>query len=335
MSTVDRKQFAAGAAAVFASINVVRAPAKAAEFEYKFATNEPIGGPRNTNAVAMWERVKKATNGRLNVTVYPNSVLGSDTSMLSQVRSGAIQFFAISGASLSIVVPVAAIVDVPFAFSTAERGFAACDGGLGAYIRKEIEAKGLLTFPHSLDNGFRQITSSKGPVRTVDDLPGLKIRTPPTKLIVDFFSSLGAQPTPISFNEVYTALQTHIVDGQENAYVIIEIGKLFEVQKYLSVTNHIWDTHWVVINPDAWKALPADIQTLVMRESLTYARDQRRDNTLQNAALAEKLGRQGMTINTTDVATFKPKLKDFYARWKVEFGSAAWDALTQYSGPLT
>jgi tripartite ATP-independent transporter DctP family solute receptor len=330
----ERKKFLAGSAAVFASINVIRAPAKAAEFEYKFATNAPISHPLNTNAVPMWENVKKETGGKVDVKIFPNNVLGGDTAMLTQLRSGAIQFFTLSGGILTNVVPVAGIQGVPFAFKSLKEVFTAFDGELGAYVRKEIENNGLYAFPLITDNGFRQITNSVRPINTVKDLEGLKIRTPVGRLWVDLFKTLGAQVATINISEAYSALQTHVVDGQENPYIVIEFQRFFEVNKYLSVTNHMWDGYWFLANLDAWKALGPENQKIVSKYADIYSRGERRDNNNFNLALADKLGRQGMAINTADTATFKAKLGDFYARWQKEFGSTAWSILEKYTGKL-
>ncbi len=330
----ERKKFLAGTAAVFASINVIKAPAKAAEFEYKFATNAPISHPLNTNAVPMWEDVKKETGGRVDVKIFPNNVLGGDTAMLTQLRSGAIQFFMLSGGILTNVVPVAGIQGVPFAFKSHKEVFAAFDGDLGGYVRKEIENNGLYAFPLITDNGFRQITNSVRPINTVKDLEGLKIRTPVGRLWVDLFKTLGAQVATINISEAYSALQTHVVDGQENPYIIIEFQRFFEVNKYLSITNHMWDGYWFLANLDAWKALGPDNQKIVGKYADIYCRGERRDNNNFNLALADKLGRQGMAINTADTSTFKAKLPDFYARWQKEFGSAAWSIMEKYTGKL-
>src|SRR5579872_959028 len=166
----ERKKFLAGSAATLASINVIKAPAKAAEFQYRFATNAPISHPLNTNAVPMWENVRKETGGRVDVTIYPNNQLGGDTAMLTQLRSGAIQFFMLSGGILTNVVPVAGIQGVPFAFKSHKEVYAAFDGGLGAYVRKELEASGIYAFPLITDNGFRQITNWVRPIKTAKDL---------------------------------------------------------------------------------------------------------------------------------------------------------------------
>lgn len=334
MSKLSRGKVVAGAASTFAGIGFIKAPAKAATFQYKFATNVAPEDPLNIRAIQMWSAVKRETKGQLEVGVFPNSVLGGNSALLNQVRSGAIQFATLSGGIATAVVPVAGIQGVAFAFKNVQQAWATFDGPLGSYIRKEMEAAGMFSFPKILDNGFRQITSSKSPVRVADDVNGLKIRTPPGKLWVDLFKTLGASPVALNFNELYTALQTKVVDAEENSYNVIELGHLYEVQKYLSVTNHMWDGYWVLVNLDAWKALGPDMQAIVLRHAETYARSQRRDNEAINAAFADKLHRQGLTFNIADTATFKAKLHDFYLRWKAEFGPTAWDLLERNTGKL-
>jgi tripartite ATP-independent transporter DctP family solute receptor len=331
---LSRARFASAAAATLASIAVIRTKASAAQFEYKYASNLAVDHPLNVRMREMWTAVKAETGGRLEVTVFPNNQLGGDTAMLTQLRSGALQFFTLDGGILQSIVPVAAIQGVGFAFKNSAAAFDAMDGALGAYVRKEIEARGLVVFEKMWENGMRQITSSTKPIRNAGDLANFKIRTPPGRLWVDLFKSLGAAPSPLNFSEVYTALQTHVFDGQENPFAIVDTAKLYEVQKYLSVTNHMWSAFWLLGNDDAWKALPADIQATVTRNAAKYALLQRRDTALRNAALADKLARRGMTIVMADVPSFKGKLGDFYKRWKGEFGDAAWNLLEAASGKL-
>jgi TRAP-type transport system periplasmic protein len=321
-------------AATAASINVIRAPAKAAQWSYKFATNNPMGDPRNYDAVIMMNNVKRLTGGRLEIKLFPNSILGGDTDMLTQVRVGALEFMTISPGILSNVVPVAAIEGVPFVWKDVKIALQAYDGALGDYVRSEVEAKGLVVFKTMLDNGFRNITNRAFPIRTVNDLAGLKIRIPPGRLWVDSFKTLGAIGMPMNFAEVYTALQTHILDAQENPFQVIEVWRIYEVQKYLSITNHMWGGFFVIANPDAWKALPLDVREIVSKEMDAYALRQRKDNALLNGSLADKLRRQGMIFNTCDVEGFKVKLKDNYAKWKSEFGATAWELLERYTGKL-
>jgi tripartite ATP-independent transporter DctP family solute receptor len=212
--------------------------------------------------------------------------------------------------------------------------FAAMDGSLGAYLRQQMEAAGFVVFPKMFDLGFRQITSSTHPIRTADDFTGFKIRTPPSKIFVDLFQTLGAQPTSISFNELYTSLQTHVVDGQETPYSVIESSKFYEVQKYLSVTNHLWAGWWLLASPGAWNALPPDIQAIVRHNAEKYALLERRAVDVLNNALADKLQRQGLAFNVADAASIKAKLGDFYQRWRTTFGATAWSLLEATTGKL-
>ena len=164
--------------------------------------------------------------------------------------------------------------------------FRALDGTLGDYVRKEITAKGLYVHPKMWENGMRQITASSKPIRSADDLAGFTIRTPAGALWVDLFKSLGASPTPIVFPELYLALQTKVVDGQETPYSTIDISNFHEVQKYLSVTNHMATIFWFLGNMDAWNALPSSMQTIVLKHAETAAILERLQHELATVGLA-------------------------------------------------
>jgi tripartite ATP-independent transporter DctP family solute receptor len=334
MKKQTRRSFTAGAAATFASIGALRSTAKAAEFNYKYGSNVDVSHPLNVRMTEMWRAVSAETKGRLQVQMFPNNALGGDTAMLTQLRSGALQFFTLDGGILQSVVPVAAIQGVGFAFKDAQQAFHAFDGPLGDYVRNEIKAKGIWVFDKMWDIGMRDITSSRGPIRSADDLTNFKIRTPPGKLWVDLFKAFGASPSPLNFSEVYTALQTKVFDGQENPPAIIQVARLFEVQKYLSITNHMWSAWHFLANMDAWKALPSDVQSVVTRNAAKYALLQRRDSQLLNDTLVDKLRREGMIVNTTDVSRFRTRLGDFYREYRGVFGDTAWNLLEQTSGKL-
>ena len=337
MKHPSRRSVIGGGAAAFASIAILRSPAGAAQFEYKYAHNLPIGSPLHVRTTQLWAAVKNETGGRLAVSVYPNNILGGDAAMLTQLRSGAIQFYTMAGPLISSIVPVAAIEFVPFVFPTREKAWAALDGALGANTRAQIDAMGLYAFDKNFALGFYQITNSVRPIRGVDDMAGLKIRVGPAKLALDTFRSLGAAPTPLNFSELYSALQTHVVDGQYNPYAIIEVSRFFEVQKYVTEVNLCWASYYMMANGDAWKALPPDIQAIVIKNVSKYALLQRADTELLSAASADKLERQGMTRNVADPKPFRAKLvaSGFYERWKAEYGEKAWSLLEVYSGKLT
>jgi tripartite ATP-independent transporter DctP family solute receptor len=331
---VTRSRFVAGTASAFASIAIVRSPAKAAQFDYKMAHGTPTNFPVHVRSAEMWDAVKRETNGAIDVKIFPNNQLGSELAQLSQLRSGALQFMIIQGVSLSSVVPGVSMDGLGFAFKDSAQAEGAYDGPLGAYLRKLIMDKGIFAFPHVFNFGMREVTSSSHPIRNAADFAGFKIRTPPAPISVDLFRTLGASPTPIVFPELYLALQTKVVDGQETPYSTIDVSNFSEVQKYLSVTNHTATIFWFLGNMDAWNALPAPMQTIVLRNAARAAVLERRDTEQQSAATADKLRRKGLVFNTADVDSMRAQLKPFYGRWKTEFGATAWDLLEKTSGKL-
>jgi tripartite ATP-independent transporter DctP family solute receptor len=338
MKSTTRGAFIASSAAAFATIAVVTSPASAAEFTGKAGTNQPVDHPLSVAMKDLWDAVRKDTNGRLDVTVFPNNQLGGDTAMLQQLRSGALQVMTLDGGILESVVPVAAIQSVGFAFTDSAHAFRAFDGKLGAYVRGEIAGKGLHAFDKIWENGMRQITTSTKPVRNAGDISGMKIRTPNSRMALDLFKSLGAAPTPINFSELYTALQTKVVDGQENPLANIEFARFFEVQKNLSLSSHMWGGYWLLAESDWYNKLPADVQGIVTRNASRITDRQRSDVMKLNDNLIGKLQSQGMAVNKlsdADRASLKGKLTDYYKRWKGEFGTTAWDLLESYSGKLT
>jgi tripartite ATP-independent transporter DctP family solute receptor len=301
--------------------------------QFAVSADQSNSSPVTARAREMWKAVERETGGRLSVATFPDSQLGGDSSMLAQLRSGAIQFLTLPGAILGGLVPAAQVVETAFAFKDERLAFAAVDGELGEFVRREIASKGLFCLPHPWSNAFRQVTANK-PIRTVADLEGLRIRVPVSPLFIDLFRTLGASPTPINISELYTALQTHVVDAQENALINIEQSNIFEVQKTLNFSNHAWSCWWFLVNQEAWNSLPHDVQDTVTRNVTKYATLQRRDSANLTAALTDKLRRQGMQEFTCDTNTFRAKLGPYYAKWKDTFGPTAWSVLEKYSGKL-
>ena len=308
----------------------------AAEFAYKWNQNLPATHPLYLRAVEAAEKIRAETKGRLDIQVFPSSQLGNDTDSLSQLRSGGLEFFTLSGLILSILVPTAAINGLGFAFPDYDVVWKAMDGDLGAYIRAQIEKSDLVVMERIWDNGFRQITSSTRPIVTPEDLKGFKIRVPVSPLWTSMFKDFGSAPASINFNEVYSALQTKIVDGQENPLAIISTAKLYEVQKYCSLTSHMWDGYWLLANRRAWERLPADIQAIAAKHLNEGALAERADVARLNGELRVDLEKKGMAFNATDPRLFRNALRKagFYDEWKQKFGAEAWAAIEKYSGKL-
>jgi TRAP-type transport system periplasmic protein len=331
--SLTRQSFVLGSAA-FATIGIIT-PVRAADFDIKFGSDLPQEHPVNVRSVEAFARIAKATNGRFQAKVFPASVLGSDGSMISQLRSGAVEMLAMPGAFLTFS-PVAGIENLAFAYKDRDTVFRAMDGDLGKVIRDDIASKGVVCLDRIWESGFRDITTSTKPIHTAADLAGLKIRVSPGKIRIDTFQSLGASPTPIALSELYTSLQTHVVDAQENPLVLINQQKFFEVQKYVSLSEHIWSGYWTLVNQDVWKRMGPGMQAIVQKEMSAATLAARNDMTNLNSAVTDQLTRRGMKINTVDKQSFKQKLSDakYYDRWKTEFGAPAWTALEKYANKL-
>src|SRR6266700_3494135 len=332
MSRLTRRKFLATTAAAgggLASFGILTSRARAAEFTYKYANNVPVTHPMNVRSREAVDKIKEESGGRLEIQIFPNNQLGGDTDMLSQVRSGAIEFFTLSGLILSTLVPVASINGIGFAFKNYDQVWPAMDGSLGAHVRAAIDKAGLHAFESVWDNGYRQMTSSIKPINTPDDLKGFKIRVPVSPLWTSMFKAFGASPASINFSEVYSALQTKIVEGQENPLSLIEFNKFYEVQKYVSLTNHMWDGFWTLANGRAWASLPQDLQEIIVRNVNKAAVEERQDIRKLNDSLRSKLTEQGMIFNETDPEKFRATLRaaGFYAEWKEKYGPEAWAAL--------
>jgi tripartite ATP-independent transporter DctP family solute receptor len=310
--------------------------AQQAEFTYKYANNLPATHPMNLRAQEMVAAIKAETAGRLDIQIFPSSQLGSDTDTLSQIRSGGVEFFTLSGLILSTLVPAASINGIGFAFPDYATVWKAMDGDLGAYVRGQIAKANLIAMDKIWDNGFRQITSSTKPIASPDDLKGFKIRVPVSPLWTSMFKAFEAAPASINFNEVYSSLQTKVVEGQENPLSIISTAKLYEVQKFCSLTNHMWDGFWFLANKRAWEALPDDVRAVAAKHINAAGEKEREDVAKLNGSLKDDLAGKGVAFNQPETAPFQEKLRKagFYSEWKGKYGEEAWALLEKATGKL-
>lgn len=337
MYPLSRRTFLGSAAALSAAAAIgMPRVARAAEYELKYANNLPLSHPLNIRAQQAAERVAAETKGQVEIKIFPNNQLGGDTDMLAQVRSGGVTFFTPSALVIATLVPVAAINAVGFAFADYDQVWKAMDGTVGTLVRNAIAKSGLYAFEKMWDNGFRQITTSNRPITTAKDMDGLKIRVPVSPLSISMFKALGSSPTSLQFSEVYSSLQTRIVDAQENPLPIIQVAKLYEVQKYCSLSNHIWDGYWFIANGRAWRELPGDLQKVVAGAINDAGLAQRGDIKKLNENVQADLESKGLSFNTVDPSSFRQKLRDngFYTEWKGRFGDEAWALLEGAVGKL-
>ena len=329
-----RRVVAAGAALPLCGFMPGRA--SAAEFSYKLATGQNPTHPVNLRAQEALTRIGEASKGRLEIKLFPANQLGSDTDLLSQVRVGGVEFFNLSTSILATLVSVSGILNTGFAFPDYDTVWKALDGDLGNYVRAQIAKAGLVSVCRVWDNGFRQITSSTRPIKGPKDLRGFKIRVPPAPMLTSLFKAFEAGPAPINFNELYSALQTKVVEGQENPLAIIATTKLYEVQKYCSMTGHVWDGYWILGNRRAWERLPEDLRTIVTRELDKSGVDQRADIAKLSVSLRNDLIAKGLQFNDVDRTAFRDALRktSFYRDWKDKYGEEAWGYLEKFAGKL-
>lgn len=309
---------------------------QSAEFTYKFANNVPLTHPVNVRGKAAADAIRNETNGRLDIQIFPSGQLGSDTDTLSQLRSGGVEFFTLSGLILSTLVPAAALSGVGFAFPDYPAVWKAMDGELGGYIRAQIAKSNLVAMDKIWDNGFRQTTTSSKPIVTPADFRGLKIRVPVSPMWTSMFKAFDSAPASINASEMYTALQTKVVDAQENPLSVVSLFKLSEVQKYCSQTNHMWDGFWFLANRRAWERLPVPLREIAAKHLNTAAMSQRSDMATLNSSLQQELTGKGMVFNAPATDPFRDKLRTagYYSEWKTKFGEEAWGILERSVGKL-
>ncbi len=301
------------------AVAVIALGAQAAEFKLKLGHGSAPDNPRNVVALEFAKAVEAKTNGRVTIEVFPSESLGSDRQMIESLIMGGLDL------SINSQGPVAAydeklnVVGLPFLFSKTSQVYEVLDGPIGEELALPLEKKGIkiLSF---WDNGFRHITNNKRPINKPADLVGLKIRTPEDKLTIAIFKALGANPAPFAFGELYMALQQGQFDGQENPVTNIYYSKLYEVQKYLSLTNHKYEFCPLIISVRTWNKLPKDIQTTIKSLAVEYAGKHRELNNKTNADLAAKMSSLNVQVNQADVAALREACKSVYKQFEPNFG---------------
>ena len=307
-----------------------------AAFDFKIGFDNPDTHPMSIRLAEAAKAILDQSGGRLNLRVFPNSLLGGDTEMLSQVRSGGLELFGAPSLTLTTLVALSGLPSVGYAFKSYDQIWAAMDGDVGGLIRAAIGKAGLVAIGPAWDNGFRQITSARGAIDAPGDFGGFKIRVPNTALLTSLFGALGASPTSINFNELYSALQTHVVEGQENPLALIDTNKLYEVQKYCTLSNHCWSGYWIVASRRTMARLPDDLRGILERNLTAAALSERADLAKSDEGLQAALAAKGLAFNKPDPAPFKAALtaKGFYTQWQQTYGTEAWAALQRYAGGL-
>jgi tripartite ATP-independent transporter DctP family solute receptor len=249
--------------------------------------------------------VEGKSEGRIKVELYPNGQLGGDRELTESVQMGTLQIALPATSVLAGFEKRFQVLDLPFLFTTREAAFEALDGELGAALNSFLPAKGFGCLGY-IENGFRHITNSKKPITHPDDLKGVKLRTMENAMHIAFFKQLGANPTPMSFGELYNALQQGTVDGQENPFTLIYESKFYEVQKYASATGHVFSVVMLLSNKKFMDALPEDLRTIVTEAAAAFVEEHRRVMPGAEEENTKLLLESGMAVNELTPEQKKP-----------------------------
>lgn len=290
------------------------------KFSYLNAKEHPQG----LGAQKFADIVSQKSGGKIKIRLFPGGTLGGDVQTLSALQGGTVEMTVMNSGILVSLAKEFASVDMPFLFNSASEADALLDGPFGAMLHDKLPAKGVVGLAF-WDLGFRNLTNNRHPVAKVEDVAGLKIRVIQTPIYIDTFKALGANPVPLPFTELYTALETRTVDGQENPSKTIELSKLYEVQKHLTATRHIYNPQSLLISKAFWDKLTPDEQSLFREaaaESTAYQRKLSRDQDSEALAALKAKGVQVTELSPAELARFREKVQPVVEKYKAEVGPA-------------
>ena len=291
------------------------------------------GTPASDALVAFADAVAEGTEGRVTFTIFPNSQLGSETEMLEQVQMGTLGGAAIMCGSMQSLDMRMAIEDLPYMWKDIDHARAAFDGEFGEYLAEIMRGQGMEEIAY-LEWGYRHITNNAKPIVEPEDLNGMKIRVAQTQLRVDAFEQLGALPTVLAFSELYGALQQGTVDAQENPLSNIVAANFNEVQDYLSLTGHFYNTVMLVIDSNVWANISEEDQALIREEAAKMEATVREANSANEDGYVQTLIDRGMQVNDdVDTAAFREAMLPVYDKWEADvFGTEMMDIYRAASG---
>lgn len=277
----------------------------------KYALQNPKGHPLELGAQKFGEIVAARSGGKIKVKVFPGGALGGDQQIVSALQGGTVEMTGLNSGILASQVKEFAIYDFPFLFANPQEADAVVDGPFGTQMHARLADKGIVGLAY-FELGFRDMTNSRRPIGTVGDIAGLKLRVIPNPINIDWVNALGANPVPLSWPEVYPALETHAIDGQENPVTVIQANKINEVQKYLTLTHHVYNPQSVIISKKVWDTFSADERKIVVeaaREAARYERQVSRQQSETALAELKKAGMQVAELPAAEMAKLREKMK--------------------------
>ncbi|TWO71784.1 TRAP transporter substrate-binding protein [Caenimonas sedimenti] len=308
------------AAVALAAFGVAQAQTKT----IKFANQNAKGHPIVMGMEKFGEIVEAKSGGKLKVNVFPGGALGSDQANVSALQGGTLEMASMNSGIFASLVKDFEVYDFPFLFGNPKEADAVVDGPFGKSLHAKLEDKGVVGLAY-YELGFRQMTNSKRAIAKVEDIAGLKLRVIPNPINVDWVKALDANPTPLPFPELYAALEQKAVDGQENPFATIRGAKLYEVQKFMTLTNHQYNPQSVVISKKFWDTLSADEKKIVQDAALESAKYQREQSRSAAAGILEELKKNGMQVTElapAEVAKLREKMKPVIAKHSASVGEA-------------
>ena len=307
-----------------AALALAWAPAQAQEikernlkFTFSIAKDHPLG----QGAYLFADLVKKKSNGKINVAVFPAGVLGGAPQDLAGLRGGSIDFSSMATGLLSGIDKEFMVFDFPFLFSTPQEAFAVADGPVGTRLMGKLPQHGLIGLG-MWDLGFRNMTNSRRPITRPEDVQGLKLRVIASPIYLDLANALGANPVPMAFPELYGALESRAVDGQENPLAVIETSKFNEVQKYLSLTRHVYTAMPVLMSKKTWDSMSATERKIIVGAELEARTEQRKISLRQEAQTLDALKKlmQVNDIAAAEVTRLRQKVQPVIDKYTREIG---------------
>lgn len=298
-----------------------------AQTNLKFAHPVPEADLQHTMALHFKKEVESRTKGSVTITIFPQGQLGNDAAMIDGTRSGIIDITMTGLNNLTGLVPESGAIELPFMFPNRQLAYKVLDGEIGQGISTKFAAHGLkiLGYP---ENGYRNMTDNRGPIRVPKDVAGLNMRVNNSKALSDMFSLLGANPVQLPVAELYTALETRVVDAQDHPIGVVVSFKFNEVQKYLSLTQHAYSALALAMNDAKFKKLTPEQQKVIVDVAAESTAMQRKLVQEKEAGMIEQLKKDGMKVNDdVDAAAFQAAVKPVWDKFTAQYGDAVVKAI--------
>ena len=295
------------------------------EIKINLAIPDPIKSSVGGMAEFFAKQVDKETNGEVEVAIFPNGILfsGDQNSAINMLEDGSIDALVLSSSVYASFEPKMNAVSLPYLFANYDEFIKYLNGAPGQELLDSLDRLNIKGLALAIRT-YRNVTNSKKPITKPSDFEGMKLRVPNNKLWVDFFGALGANPTPMNFKEVYTALQLKIIDGQENPVEVPLANKFYEVQTYLSMTNHIADSFILAFNKDVWNKLTPELQKAVKKAALAAADYKNKSDIKQESKIVKELASHGMKVNRLspeEIAAFQTEAVKQYPKFEEMIGA--------------